>query len=179
MLRQRTLLALVAAIAAGSVSLAAAAGPSLDAAAEVGDRAQRIVVAESSPPAPDQRAAEDLILIINIERGNRGQTFFLTDSRVAAAAAAHAADMAAMRSVQHQGSDGSDAGDRLIAEGFTWSRWAENLGGGFVDPQALFDAWMGSPSHRANLLGDFQYVGVGTATASDGTPYWSLVVANP
>ncbi len=39
----------------------------------------------------------------------------------------------------------------------------------------LHDAYMGSPGHRANILGDFNRAGVGVVSASDGT-MWSTVV---
>ena len=39
----------------------------------------------------------------------------------------------------------------------------------------LHDAYMASPNHRANILGDYDRVGVGMAVASDGT-LWSAVV---
>ena len=39
----------------------------------------------------------------------------------------------------------------------------------------LHDAYLASPNHRANILGDYDRVGVGMAVASDGT-LWSTVV---
>jgi uncharacterized protein YkwD len=54
-----------------------------------------------------------------------------------------------------------------------WIRLGENVGFG---PTVAFlqDAFMNSPSHRANILGDFTRVGVGAVRGGDGT-IWVVV----
>lgn len=49
--------------------------------------------------------------------------------------------------------------------------WAENVAAGY-DPASVVDAWINSPGHRANLLGDYNYVGIGYAT-NPGSEYGS------
>lgn len=41
-----------------------------------------------------------------------------------------------------------------------WSRAAENVASGYA-PSAVVNAWMNSPGHRANILGDFTTIGIG------------------
>jgi uncharacterized protein YkwD len=170
--------ALAAGLLVGMASLAVAASASI-APASVSDRAWRVSPPDEPPLDPSQRAAADMIALVNVERGERGLPFVYPDPRVAAAAEAHAGDMAANRRMQHSGSDGSDAGLRLQRAGYAWSDWGENIGAGFVEPKALFDAWMNSPAHREHLIGDFRDIGVGAAATPDGVVYWSLVVATP
>lgn len=51
-----------------------------------------------------------------------------------------------------------------------WKRVGENVGRGFsVD--AIHGALMNSPTHRANVLGDFDELGVGVEIAPDGMIY--------
>lgn len=51
-----------------------------------------------------------------------------------------------------------------------WKRVGENVGRGFsVD--AIHSALMNSPTHRANILGDFDELGVGVEIAPDGMIY--------
>ena len=39
-------------------------------------------------------------------------------------------------------------------------------------------AWMASPGHRAQLTGNYQWVGISMVRSADGTAYWTLVVAS-
>ena len=55
-----------------------------------------------------------------------------------------------------------------------WQKLGENVGVG-VDANSLHDAFMASSSHRANILGDFNYVGIGAKTSEDGL-MWVTVV---
>ncbi len=49
-----------------------------------------------------------------------------------------------------------------------WQRAGENVGQGW-DVQGLHDAFMNSPGHRANVLGDYNYVGIGVVHAGGYT----------
>lgn len=55
-----------------------------------------------------------------------------------------------------------------------WQSIGENVGYGY-EIQGLHDAFMASPGHRANILGDYNYVGIGVSNESDGT-IWVTVV---
>jgi len=62
------------------------------------------------------------------------------------------------------------AGDRLAACGYPSATWGENIAMGYTTPQAVVDAWLASPEHRANIERPaFRATGVGVA----GAPlYW-------
>ncbi|MGI9665484.1 MAG: CAP domain-containing protein [Acidimicrobiia bacterium] len=55
-----------------------------------------------------------------------------------------------------------------------WQKLGENVGVG-ADANSLHDAFMASASHRSNILGDFNYVGVGTKTDDAGI-LWVTVI---
>jgi len=93
-----------------------------------------------------------------------------------AAAQAHAADMAAHDELRHAGSDGSSAGTRLQRAGVAPTAWAENIAAGYRDGATVAAAWMASPGHRRNMVGDYRSAGVGVAASTSGTPYWVLVL---
>ena len=40
-------------------------------------------------------------------------------------------------------------------------------------------SWLSDATYEARLLGPYSEVGVGYATAADGTPYWCILVASP
>jgi uncharacterized protein YkwD len=168
---------LASGLVVGTASLAAAASSTIARPAEVADRALRLSPTFEPDLTPGQRVVAEMVALVNIERGRRGLPFLRLDDQLSAAARVHAADMASMRRMQHVGSDGSDGGIRLSRTGFVWSSWGENIGAGFTDPAVLFESWLNSPDHRANLLGDFTEIGVGVVATSDGVPYWALLVA--
>lgn len=62
----------------------------------------------------------------------------------------------------------------LAAVTGVWEKLGENVGVGF-DANELHDAFMASPGHRSNVLGDFNYVGIGVETDADGL-MWVTVI---
>lgn len=170
--------ALVATITVFTASLAYATTGRLDEPAHVERSALRLAPPDHPHLTPEQRAAHDMVAIVNLERARRGLPAYEWHEQLGDAAYGHSVDMAARRKLQHAGSDGSNAGLRLTRAGFVWTTWGENIGAGFSEPQTLFTAWLESPPHRPQLLGDYRYVGVGAVASSDGTPYWTLVVAS-
>jgi len=55
-----------------------------------------------------------------------------------------------------------------------WQKLGENVGMG-VDLNALHSAFMNSPSHRGNILGDYNYVGVGVKTDETGVSWVTVI----
>lgn len=49
-----------------------------------------------------------------------------------------------------------------------WQKLGENVGVGF-SADSLHQAFLDSPGHRANIMGDYQYVGIGVALAGSRT----------
>lgn len=70
-------------------------------------------------------------------------------------------DMAQRQYFAHQSPIGVMPWDWITAAGYSYRSAGENLARGFSDAQPAVDAWMQSPSHRANLLNPaYQHVGV-------------------
>lgn len=127
------------------------------------------------PPGPaDDATAAALVAAHNKERAERKLPPLTAEPRLAAAAKAHAADMASHRKMAHEGSDGSAPADRVKRQGYTYLRTGENVAEGQESVAAVMDAWMNSPHHRENILGDFSEVGVARADGPDGKPYWCV-----
>lgn len=49
-----------------------------------------------------------------------------------------------------------------------WRAAGENIAAGY-DPTAVVQGWINSPGHRANLLGDYNYIGIGFAENANST----------
>jgi uncharacterized protein YkwD len=126
------------------------------------------------PPRTESQVEDTCAIVglINAARGGAGLAPVAWHDQVAAAALAHSTDMAARNRMTHTGSDGSDAGDRLLRAGFAWRAWGENVAAGHPNVQSVFDAWMASPGHRAQILGNFTVVGCAVVAM-----YWTLDLA--
>ena len=107
-----------------------------------------------------------LISRINSSRSANGlaplETYWdLTDD-----ARAHSAAMMDRGEIFHSTSLGGVTG--------VWQALGENVGVG-VDLNALHDAFMSSSSHRSNILGDYNYVGVGVKTDEAGNSWVTVI----
>jgi uncharacterized protein YkwD len=114
------------------------------------------------PPPPE---GGDLLPLLNAKRAERGLPFLRADPRL------QAAWMAAHRSLTH-GGDGS-LQSRLAGHGYNWGGAAENVAQAREASTAVA-LWLGSPTHRANLLGPYRD---GGAAGAGG--YWCAVFASP
>jgi uncharacterized protein YkwD len=120
--------------------------------------------------APGPTPAEQVVTLVNDARADAGCEALTVDDRLEAAAQLHAEDMSARDYMDHVNPEGMDPQDRAEAQGFT-NPVGENIAMGYPTAQAVVDAWMNSPDHRANVENcDYQTTGVGVE--SDGW-YWA------
>lgn len=75
------------------------------------------------------------------------------NTQLEAAAKRHSADMASHAFFSHRGSDGSSVGDRVKDAGYAWRNVGENIAAGHPTLFAAIEAWIQSPGHCANLMG--------------------------
>ncbi|GMF39432.1 unnamed protein product [Phytophthora fragariaefolia] len=75
----------------------------------------------------------------------------------------------------HGGTDGSTMEKRITDSGYVWNTAGENVAAGQVDVNSVMDAWMMSPEHRANILGDYNMLGASYAFNGRGAykHYWT------
>ena len=126
-------------------------------------------------PEGAARLADATLAAINAERGQRGMALLDPDPQLTAAAQAHACDSAARNQMSHRGSDGSNIARRVQREGYAYRVIAENVAAGYRSAGAVMQGWMNSSGHRRNILDrTARDVGIGLATARDGTLHWVL-----
>jgi hypothetical protein len=116
----------------------------------------------------DSGSEQAFLSAINSTRSSAGLGSLQMDGGLQAHARRHTADMIAAGEIFH-----SSSGELQSAAGSGWEKLGENVGrGGTVS--SLHQAFLDSPAHRANILGDYNYVGIGTDT-SDGVLYVTVV----
>ena len=117
----------------------------------------------------DSGSEQAFLSAINSSRASAGLGPLSMEGNLRAHARNHTADMIAADKIYH-----STSAELQAAAGSGWSKLGENVGrGGTV--ASLHQAFMDSPGHRANILGDYNYAGIGTDTAPDGRLYVTVV----
>jgi uncharacterized protein YkwD len=157
------------------VAIGAAAAAFVTLPPEQGAEAAACPGARTVPTAGTFDAArEALLCVIDRERRQRGRSGLDENRRLAVAARRHADDMADRNYFSHTSPGGDDMGDRIRRAGYPGGRaWraGEVLAWGTSTrstPEALVEAWLDSPGHRAILLSRaFAEIGAGLVP---GTP---------
>ena len=54
---------------------------------------------------------------------------------------------------------------------------AENIAYNYNSPQAVLDAWLKSPAHKANIEGNFTHFGLAIRVSVDGKKYYTNIFA--
>jgi len=115
---------------------------------------------------PAQAGTEgDFLSRINASRAAAGLAPVSMHSDLVPDARSHSAEMMAAGQIFHSSNLGS------VASG--WEALAENVGAG-PSAASLHTAFMNSAGHRANILGNYNHVGVGVAT--EGDLIWVTVI---
>ncbi len=139
------------------------------------DRAQaRAALCEEADRAPQQAALNDLrgsmLCLINRIRDHYGVEALSENAPLRRSATGHSNDMVAHGYLAHDGSAGSTLGSRVARAGYLARvnvyAVGENIGGGVGRARgsalAVFQGWMHSSPHRANILDpEFHDLGIG------------------
>lgn len=133
-------------------------------------------------PAADNLPAVEAstLCLLNGERSDHGLQPLNLNDKLAKSAIGHTTDMVENGYFDHAGRDGSDVVKRVKATGYiidgrAWTV-GENLAWGtgtLSTPKGIFNAWMNSEGHRANILkAEYREIGFGVAVgnprSSDG-----------
>ncbi len=118
-------------------------------------------------PSPDEVA---LLVLANEARVKSGLTPYVWSDALGAAALAHSVDMATHDCFQHDSCNGETWWKRIARYYPSWTNLAENIGGGGT-PRMMHDVWMGSPGHRAAILGAYAEFGAAIVLDQYKTSY--------
>jgi uncharacterized protein YkwD len=114
--------------------------------------------------------------LLDLHNSKRGALFpLVVNDKLSTAARKHAEWMAKNNTMSHNQGRRTVA-DRAKAEGYGWNYVGENIAMGYTDVNSVFEGWMNSAGHRANIMNrNYKDIGFGVATTSKGTLYWCVV----
>jgi Cysteine-rich secretory protein family len=124
-------------------------------------------------------AADDpvtrVIELTNAERQKAGLSPLAAQANLMSAAQGYAGVLASGTCFAHTCGPVPDFSDRATQAGYSsWNALAENIAAGQRSPEAVVQAWMESPGHRANILNArYTEIGVGLATGGRMGMYWA------
>lgn len=95
---------------------------------------------------------DQLLNSTNAKRQESGLSSLRLNDTLSQAAAAKAADMFANNYWAHNSPSGKTPWDFVNASGYKYTLAGENLAKNFQTSDGVVDAWMASPTHRANVL---------------------------
>ncbi len=127
--------------------------------------------------AGDETAAA--LPAVNALRKSRGLPALSLDPVAVRAAADQAKRMASANKMSHLIGFGDDFGKRMKAHDVKLPA-AENIAAGQANTADAVTAWINSPKHLANMLGNYRGLGVAVARdpSSGNRPYWAMVLSN-
>ncbi len=108
----------------------------------------------------------DLVKHLNQSRQNAGLNILVENDILNRAASLKAHDMVDKGYFSHKSPKGVSPWFWFGQAGYDYRYAGENLAIGFIDSGEVFEAWLNSPSHKANVLND-NYQEVGTAILDD------------
>jgi len=105
---------------------------------------------------------EKVVELTNVSRAEAGESTLIVNSKLSQAAGAKAEDMIANNYFSHTSPAGTTPWSWIQKEDYDYVYAGENLAMDFFSAEKMEDAWMASPTHRANILNQ-NYHEIGTA----------------
>lgn len=121
-----------------------------------------------------------VITLTNAERTKRGLAPLKADWQLSRVARYKATDMRDKNYFSHTSPTYGSPFKMITDFGLSYSAAGENIAAGQTTPQAVVNAWMNSPGHRANILSTkYTEIGVGYASGGSYGCYWSQMFIHP
>jgi uncharacterized protein YkwD len=131
----------------------------------------------SFSPASPIGLVDDVLKYTNQFRKSKGLAALTIRDDLNSMAQKHSEDMAKGRvGFGHGGFNQRFDQARRMIQGF--KEFAENVAYGASSGKEVVDMWQHSSGHRRNLLGNYKYVGIGTAKDRKGIIYYTQVFVN-
>ena len=121
-----------------------------------------LFVSSSGKTIASDITVEKVIELTNSSRTDAGESALATNSKLSQAAEEKANDMVANNYFSHTSPAGTTPWSWIQKENYDYIYAGENLAMDFFSAEKMEEAWMASPTHRANILNQ-NYYEIGTA----------------
>ncbi len=135
-----------------------------------------ILLIQTAPTIKLDPILTELVEITNAYRLENKLAPLKLNEKLVIAAQLHSGDQAARNLLSHTGADGSNMQKRADLQKYNWRRLAENVAQGPKTAKEALKSWLSSAVHQKVIVGNYGDIGVGLATAGDGSRYWTLLL---
>lgn len=111
-------------------------------------------------PAP-VIVVDNLVSLHNNYRTSNGLSVLTYNSKLTSSAQAKANDMCANNYWAHSSPTGVTPWYWITQAGYDYDHAGENLARNFSTDQGMFNAWLKSSTHLANIVGNYKNIGIG------------------
>jgi uncharacterized protein YkwD len=131
-----------------------------------------LFIFSAATPSANQ-LTNDVLKYTNEYRRSKGLKELIMKDDLNSLARKHSEDMASGRlSFGHSGYDQRVAKVKKV---YGTTMVAENVAYGARDAKEVFTLWKNSSGHRKNMLGNYKYIGIGTAKNKRGVIYYTEI----
>ena len=123
---------------------------------------------------PDSSLATQVLSLVQSERAKYGLDAVTYDTLLSSAANIRAVEIKSLFS--HTRPDGRSCFTALDEVGYSYRKAGENIAYEEASAEEAMGAWMTAEGDRANILGDYDYIGIGVYEKG-GVIYWSQFFA--
>lgn len=122
-------------------------------------------------------SAVTIIALTNAKLGQEGLLPLKANAQLTIAAQRKAEDMITKDYFSHNGPGDATPWKFILEAGYDYWRAGENLAIHFADSEPLFEAWMNSPDHKANIINhEYEDIGIGIVTGEFEDQNTTIVV---
>jgi len=125
----------------------------------------------NSQKADNLSFEEQVVALVNEQRAANGLQPVTLSTALSNAARVKSQDMHDNHYFAHESPTYGSPFEMLTSFGISYRAAGENIAMGYATPEAVMNAWMNSPGHRANIL-NASYTQIGVGYVADGN-YWT------
>lgn len=114
---------------------------------------------------------KQVVALVNEQRAANGLSPLTLNTELSNVARVKSQDMHDNNYFDHTSPTYGSPFDMLASFGISYRAAGENIAMGYATPEAVMEAWMNSPGHRANILNS-SYTQIGVGYVADGS-YWT------
>lgn len=137
------------------------------------EQSENVLVKENTVTNYDYIANEtELINLINNYRVSIGLNVLVLENYISKVSENHDIYMVSKNEISH---DLFELRYKDLVDVLGAKKVAENVAYKFNSGQSTLNAWINSPSHKANLEGDFTHFGISIKTNTDGVKFYTNI----
>ena len=128
-------------------------------------------IATDNQSIDNQSFEEQVVVLVNEQRAENGLAPLTLSAELSNVARIKSQDMRDLNYFSHTSPTYGSPFEMLTHFGISYRAAGENIAMGYKTPEAVMEAWMNSPGHRANIL-SASYTQIGVGYVADGS-YWT------